>query len=156
MKPSVYIESSIPSYLTARASRDLVKAAHQQITQEWWEDKYRFDLYVSEVVIQEITQGNEDAAQRRLAAVDNIPALALDEDALALAQKLISMHLLPDKALLDALHIALAANNGMDYLLTWNCKHLANAVMRPKIEQMCRVMGLVPPVICTPEELLEF
>lgn len=156
MKPSIYIESSIPSYLTARASRDLVKAAHQQITQEWWERKSSFDLYISEIVIQEISQGDQGAAQRRLNTVDNIPALALDEDSLVFANKLIKAHLLPDKALLDALHIAVAANNGMDYLLTWNCKHIANAVMRPKIEQMCRLLDLVPPVICTPEELLEF
>lgn len=156
MKPSVYIESSVPSYLTARASRDLVKAAHQQITQEWWEQKGSFDLYISEIVIQEISQGDQEAAQRRLNTVDNIPALALDENSLIFADKLIKSHLLPDKALLDALHIAVAANNGMDYLLTWNCKHIANAVMRPRIEQMCRLLGLVPPVICTPEELLEF
>jgi hypothetical protein len=91
-----------------------------------------------------------------IGTVDDIPTLALDEDSLALAHKLINAHLLPDKALLDALHIAVAANNGMDYLLTWNCKHIANAVMRPKIEQMCRLLDLVPPVICTPEELLEF
>jgi predicted nucleic acid-binding protein len=156
MKPSIYIESSIPSYLTARASRDLVKAAHQQITQEWWERKGSFELFISEVVIQEISQGDQEAAQRRLDTVDKVSVLALEEDALVFARKLITAHLLPDKAQLDALHIAIAAYNGMDYLLTWNCKHIANAVMRPKIEQMCRTMGLVPPVICTPEELLEF
>lgn len=156
MKPSIYIESSIPSYLTARASRDVVKIAHQQITQEWWERKDNFELFISEIVIQEISQGDQEAAQRRLDTVGNFPVLALDEEALIFAHKLISAHLLPDKALLDALHIAVATYNGMDYLLTWNCKHIANAIMRPKIEQMCRLMELVPPVICTPEELLEF
>lgn len=156
MKPSIYIESSIPSYLTAKPSRDLVKAARQQITQEWWERKNNFELFISEVVIQEISQGNQEAAQRRLDTVGSFPVLTLEEDALAFARKLITAHLLPDKALLDALHIAVAAYNGMDYLLTWNCKHIANAVMRPKIEQMCRSMDLVPPVICTPDELLEF
>ena len=156
MKPTVYIESSIPSYLTARPSRDLVKTAHQQITQEWWDKRNHFELFVSDAVIQEISQGNREAAQRRLESVDGLASLDFDESVRDFAKELIEEHLLPEKALLDAIHIAIAAINGTDFLLTWNCKHIANATMRPKIEHKCRMAGLVPTVICTPEQLLEF
>lgn len=156
MKPTVYIESSIPSYLTARPSRDLVKAAHQQLTQEWWDKRDHFELFVSAIVIQEIERGHPEAAQRRLHAMSGIAPLKVKDSAEHFARQLITENLLPEKAMLDALHIAVAAQGGMNYLLTWNCKHIANASMRPKIERACRLMGFVPPVICTPEQLLEF
>ncbi|MEZ5534930.1 MAG: type II toxin-antitoxin system VapC family toxin [Thiolinea sp.] len=130
--------------------------AHQQITQEWWDKRDRFELFVSDAVIQEISQGNQEAAQRRLAAVDGFASLDFDEPVIDFAKELIAENLLPEKALLDAIHIAIAALNGTDFLLTWNCKHIANATMRPKIERKCRLVGLVPTVICTPEQLLEF
>lgn len=156
MKPTVYIESSIPSYLTARPSRDLIKMAHQQITREWWDRRDRFELFISDAVIQEISQGNPEAAERRLASVDGLASLGFDDSVRNFAKELLSENLLPEKALLDAIHIAIAAINGTDFLLTWNCKHIANATMRPKIERKCRLAGLVPTVICTPDQLLEF
>ena len=151
----VYIETTIVSYLTARPSRDLILAAHQQITIEWWENRRAdFDLYTSQFVIQESSAGEAAMAQKRLDALDGIALLAVSQEALDLARALIEKGPIPEKAKVDALHIAVAASNGMDYLLTWNCKHIANAEMQIGIGKFCRAAGFEPPVICTPEELL--
>ena len=156
MKLKVYLETTIVSYLTARPSRDLITAAHQQITQQWWQtQRARFDLFVAPPVMQEAQAGDPDAAARRIAALHGIPLLTLSEEAAGLAQALIQPGPLPTKAVVDALHIAIAAVNGMHYLLTWNCTHIANAAIRSDIEDVCRARGYEPPVICTPEELLE-
>lgn len=156
MKPKIYIETSVVSYLTARPSRDLIIAANQQITQDWWQvRRTEFDLYVSQLVVQEAGSGDPTAAQERLQVLDEMPLLELTEDAVTVAEKLVQEGALPPNAVEDALHIAVAVLNGMDYLLTWNFKHLANATMRYKIEQVCRQMGYEPPIICTPQELLE-
>jgi len=152
---SVYIETSIPSYLTAKASRDLILVAHQELTKEWWEARNHFELFVSEVVLNEISLGDPEAAKRRIDRIAGIPLLELTEESREFAHRLVRLNLVPEKALADALYIAIAATAGMDYLITWNCKHIANAVTRPKIENLCREMKIVPPVICTPEELLE-
>src|SRR5947208_3234485 len=128
MKPKVYLETTIVSYLTARPSRDLITAAHQQITQQWWDtQRTRFDLFVAPPVMQEAQAGDPEAAARRLAALHGIPLLTLSEEATRLAQALIAPGPLPTNAVVDALHIAIAAVNGMHYLLTWNCTHIANA-----------------------------
>ena len=152
---TVYIETSIPSYLTAKSSRDLIVVSHQELTREWWENRNHFELFVSEIVLNEISLGDPEAANRRTDAITGIPLLELTDEARYLAHKLIHLHMVPEKALADALHIAIAATTGMDYLLTWNCKHIANAVTRADIENLCRDMGIIPPVICTREELLE-
>jgi hypothetical protein len=134
----------------------LVVAAHQQITQEWWQlRRHDFDLFISQLVIQEAGAGDESAARRRLQTVVDIPLLKLSEEAVAFAEKLVREGPMPQKAVEDALHIAVATLNGMDYLLTWNFKHIANATMRYKIERVCRLAGYEPPIICTPQELLE-
>jgi hypothetical protein len=151
----VYIETTIVSYLTARPSRDLIIAAHQQITHEWWENRRAdFDLYTSQFVIQESSAGDAAMAQKRLDALDGIALLAVNQEALDLARSLVEKGPIPEKAEIDALHISVAANHGMDYLLTWNCKHIANAEMQTGIGKLCRAAGFEPPVICTPEELL--
>ena len=156
MKPKVYLETSVISYLTSRPSRDLIVAANQQITQEWWQVRRQdFDLFISQLVIQEASAGDEHAAQRRLQAVADIPLLTLSEEAVTFAEKLVKEGPMPQKAVEDALHVAVATLNGMDYLLTWNFKHIANATMRYKIERICRLTGYEPPIICTPQELLE-
>lgn len=155
MSSKVYLETTVISYLAAAPSRDIVQAAHQQITREWWERRKAFDLFVSQAVITEVGRGNPDAAARRLAALDNVAVLEITEDASRLAEALIGQHALPAKAAVDALHIAVAVVMGMDYVLTWNCTHIANAAIRPKIEDGCRKLGYEPPVICTPEELME-
>lgn len=156
MKPKVYIETSIPSYLTAWRSRDLIMAANQQMTKEWWDHREEFDLYISALVIREAGSGDPDAAKKRLEQLDDIPELDITEDAENFAEVLIRKVPLPEKARIDALHIAVATLNGMDYLLTWNCSHMANAVLRPKTEAVCRESGYDPPAICTPQELMRY
>jgi hypothetical protein len=153
MKPSVYVETTVPSYLTAWQSRDLVRAAHQQITQEWWAQRDKFDLYSSRLVVQECRAGDAEAAADRLAALAGIPLLQQKPEVSALAEALMRDVPLPETAAADALHIATAAVHGMRYLLTWNCTHIANVVLRPQIEAVCRAAGFEPPLICTPEEL---
>lgn len=153
MKARVYLETTIVSYLTALPSRDIVQAAHQQITREWWERRDRFELFASQAVLAEAGRGDKDAAQRRLAALDGIPILATSAAAAELAEQFIEHKAIPRKAAVDALHVALAVVNGIDYVLTWNCTHIANAAIRGKIEQACREQGFQPPIICTPEEL---
>lgn len=156
MKPRVYLETTIVSYLTAWPSRDLVRAAHQQITREWWNDRRsEFDLFVSQFVITESSAGDPDAAAERLETLQDISVLETTEEAIVLAEGLIQQIPLPLTAAVDAVHIAMAVVHGMDYLLTWNCTHIANAVLLHRIEQTCRERGYVTPVICTPEQLLE-
>ena len=155
MKPRVYLETTIPSYLTAWPSRDLIRAAHQQITREWWQHRRgEFELFISQVVVQECQAGDPKAAADRLEAIRDFPLLEQSDDATALAQALLKQVPLPERAAVDALHIAVATVNGMDYLLTWNCTHIANAALREPIESICRECGYDPPAICTPEELL--
>lgn len=156
MKPRVYLETTIPSYLTAWLSPDLVMAGHQQTTREWWDTRREdFELFVSQFVIDEASAGDPDAARRRLEMMVNVPLLNPGANVHALADELMKRVPLPPKAAADALHIAIATINGMDYLLTWNCTHIANAALRPNIEAVCRENGYEPPVICTPEELLK-
>lgn len=155
MKAKVYLETTIPSYLMAWRSRDLIKAAHQEATHEWWENRSRFELYISQVVVRESAGGDPEAAAKRLQALAGIPMLDVTDNAEALASDLMERGPLPKKAAADALHIAVATVHGMDYLLTWNCTHIANAVTRGEIESVCRENGLAPPTICTPIELME-
>jgi hypothetical protein len=155
MKRRVYLETTVPSYLTAWPSRDLVRAAHQQITRDWWEKRAsNFELFISQVVIKECQAGDSKAAADRMIAVADLPLLEQSVDATVLAQALVEDVPLPERASVDALHIAIATVHGMDYLLTWNCTHIANAALRGQIESICRAHGYEPPAICTPEELL--
>lgn len=155
MKSKTYIETTIVSYLTARPTRDLVRAAEQEITREWWDGRAEFDLYISQLVLDEAAAGDVEAAARRLAAVRDTPILDTTDEAIALGRRLVAAGGLPSKAEADALHIAIAAVHGIDYLLTWNCTHIANARMRGKIERLCREAGYDPPMLCTPMELME-
>lgn len=156
MSERVYIETTVVSYLTARPNRDVVIAGHQQITHEWWDDRRKsYELCVSQLVRKEAEAGDSDAAQDRLEVLKAMTLLETSEKALELAKELIQAGALPTKAADDALHIAVAAMNGIPYLLTWNCRHLANAAMRPIIEQVYAGKGVKAPIICTPEELLE-
>lgn len=149
----MYVETTIPSYLTAWPSRDLLRAAHQQVTREWWDRRAAFDLYISPQVLVECEAGDPDAAAERLAAVAGLPLLDQTADVVALAEALVREVPIPPKAAADAVHIATAAVHGMQYLLTWNCTHIANAILRPRIEAACRATGCEPPLICTPQEL---
>lgn len=153
MRPRVYVETSVLSYLTALPTRDLVRAAHQQITSEWWTGRDAFDLFLSDAVLEEMRAGDPAAAARRLSAAEGLGVLATTPEAQALAKTLLRAAALPSKAAVDAVHVAVATVSAMDFLLTWNCTHIANAVTRPRIEAVCRLSGFEPPTICTPEEL---
>jgi predicted nucleic acid-binding protein len=155
MKKSVYIETSIPSYLTARPSRDVRAAAWQQITTEWWDAaRQDYEIFTSELTIIEASAGNPDAAERRLAVLREIPELKIDEEVQELAELLISEGGIPTSAEADALHVAVAAVHRIDYLLTWNCRHIDNAAKKPIIRSICIGAGYPYPEICTPMELL--
>ena len=156
MKPSVYIETTIISYLTAWRSPHLIMAAHQEATRDWWDDeRHHFDLFVSEAVIQEASAGDSEATSRRLGAIRGIPEFQITNEARYLAKALIRNGKLPDKAGMDALHISVATANGADYLLTWNCRHIANATLQRSMREICEDAGYILPIICTPLELIE-
>jgi len=154
-KESVYIETTVVSYLTAWLSRDLIRAAHQQITQEWWQHRRNdFEIFVSEFVILESSAGDAEAAEKRLAALEGIAMLDVNLEVENLAKKLVADKAVPEKSVTDALHIAVAAVHEVDYLLSWNCKHIVNAEMQDAIRKVCETSGCKFPKICTPEELL--
>jgi predicted nucleic acid-binding protein len=152
---SVYLETTFISYLVARPSRDLIVAGHQQATHEWW-DKRRseFENCVSQVVIDEASAGDPTEVQKRLAIIGGLPVLEITEDAESLAQAIMAGGILPPHAVRDAAHVAVAAVHAIDYLLTWNCKHLANAQIARRIALVCEKLGHRMPIICTPEELM--
>jgi hypothetical protein len=155
-RPTAYIETSVVSYLTARPSRDVVTAAYQEITREWWRDAVdRFDLVASALVVAEARAGDPEAARIRHEALGAVTLLDASPDAEGLAHALIDLGAVPRQAADDAAHIAIAVTNGVDFLVTWNFRHIANAAMRARIEQVCRQAGYEPPVICTPNELME-
>jgi len=155
-KLKVYVETTIFSYLTARPSRDVVRLSHQMITRDWWgTERSKFDIFTSELVIQEVSAGDPTAASERLMSLSGIPLLAITPEGLDLAERLAAALSLPDRARADAAHVAIAAVNGIEFLLTWNCKHLANGMLLPKIEQTCVAHGFQPPRILTPEQLTE-
>lgn len=154
-KPKVYIETTIVGFLTARSSRDLVTQSKQQTTKEWWdEERSAFDLFCSPLVLREAGAGDSEAARERLQKLEDLPALDLTEEARDLAAKLVGPGKIPPEYYEDALHIAVATVNGIDFLLTWNLTHIANATLRRTYEEVIRTEGYDPPVICTPEELL--
>jgi predicted nucleic acid-binding protein len=155
MRKTIYVETSIISYLTAQPSRDLRAAAWQQITTQWWQrERNKYELYTSALVMEEASQGDPEAAQRRLRVLSDLSELTIDDEVRALAEKLIEGGGVPAGAEGDALHIATAAVHEADYLLTWNCRHIDNAVTKPIIRSICAVAGYPYPEICTPVELL--
>lgn len=152
---SVYLETTFISYLVARASRDLLVAAHQQASQEWWSNRRdEFECCVSQIVIDETSAGDPTEVQKRLAIVNSLPALEVTVEVESLTQAILAAGILPPHAARDAGHIAVAALHGIDYLLTWNCKHLANAQIARRIALVCQSLGCRMPIICTPEELM--
>lgn len=156
MLQRVYVETTFVSYLTAWPSRDLIVAGHQQITHDWWNMRREdFELCNSQLVLQEASEGDAEAANERLAILATMTMLEIKEDAVSLAEELVQAGALPAKAENDALHIAIAAVHRIPYLLTWNCRHMANATMRAQIESVCASKGFKAPIICTPEEMME-
>jgi predicted nucleic acid-binding protein len=155
-KPSIYVETSIVSYLVGWLNqRDLAVAHNQQFTREWWSRRRSdFDLFISPVVIDEARRGDPQLAAQRMEYLASLRVLEVTSAARALAAELLRLTRIPSKAELDALHISVAAANGMHYLLTWNCAHIANAEILPKVYDVCRGLGYEPPFVCTPLELL--
>ena len=150
------LESRVVSYLAARPSRDLVVAGNQQVTRDWWETRRgECELFVSGVAVAECGAGDPTAASEREVFLTDLPVLATTEEAEALSAALLSVMALPQRAALDALHIGLAAVNGIDILLTWSCAHIANPFMQPQISAACVEYGVIPPTICTPLQLVE-
>lgn len=155
MNKSVYIESSVISYLTARPSRDLVIAGHQAVTADWWDDhRMRYDVHVSPLVVEEISAGDAAAAAERLRLIADVPSVAIEAEAESLALALLAANAVPANSTRDALHIAIAATQGMDYLITWNFRHINNASTRTMVVNAVSDFGLVCPVLCSPEELM--
>lgn len=152
---SVYIETTVISYLVSRPSRDILIAAHQQVTNDWWEYRRKeFECFISQIVIDEIQAGDPEVAKKRLHEVVSFQVLEATAEAEYLTHEIIASGVIPEKAVGDAAHIAVAAVNEMDYLLTWNCRHLANAQIMRKVAMICNNKGFNMPLICTPEELM--
>ena len=155
-KPSIYIETSIVSYLTARPSPSLLAAAWQQVTADWWENRRAgFNLFTSEMVMLEARSGDSDAVARRLEVLRGIGELLLTDGARELARMLVARKAIPAKAQADALHVAAAAVHRTDYLLTWNCRHINNPEVKPAVRSVCESIGIRCPEICTPLEIVE-
>lgn len=143
------------SYLTARPSLHLITAAHQLLTTRWWETRRsEFELWTSELVLEEAARGDRDEAARRLALLNELPLVRITPDASTLAAAIVDAHVLPARAFADALHISAAAVHSLEYLLTWNCSHIANAELLPRVAALVEKAGFKMPFVCTPEELL--
>ena len=156
MKQSVYIETTVVSYLAARTSRDLIVAGHQQITLEWWEQvSPKFQCYVSEVVIEESKKGDTEISKKRLELISGFQVLAVNEEIKNLASQIFEKLRIPEKSRLDSFHLATACWYKMDYLLSWNCKHIVSGTVRKLLNEINEELKIHIPVICTPEELME-
>jgi len=156
MAKSVFIETTIPSYLVAPRSRDIVHAARQELTLEWWSfHRQRYELFTSQIVLDEVRRGEREMAAKRLDSMTGIPLLDIEDSVIRLARDLVAGSIIPKKAADDAFHIACAGVHRMDFLLTWNCRHIANPHNQRGIRACLAGHELDMPVICTPEELIE-
>lgn len=154
--PRVYVETSVLGYLTSWPSGDLIVASRQKLTRDWWcEVAVAYELMVSDLVVREASMGDAEAVEDRLKAIAALPVLQSTQEAQDLASALMNAGAIPPTEMADALHIAIAVVNGIEYLVTWNFKHIANATMRSKIQEVCSTEGYVISTICTPEELGE-
>ena len=155
-KKKLYLETTIPSYMTAWPSTSLIVAAHQAITINWWTaNSMKYDIHISQFVIDEASSGDKDAIKRRLDFISGFKILDVTDEVLSLSKRIINSRLIPTKAFNDASHIAVAAVHSVDYLLTWNCSHINNAFIKEKLFHLCSEAGYHLPSICTPEELME-
>jgi hypothetical protein len=155
-KQKVYIETSVISYLTAKPSRDLITAGYQKTTFDWWhKSKIKFDCYISDFVTQEVSRGDKKAASLRLNIIKNLDILAINDEISVLADKYVILLHIPERSKIDAYHLAFAVWYNIDFLITWNCKHIANAVNIKKINNYNIINNLWIPVLCTPQELME-
>jgi PIN domain len=157
MKPRLYLETSVISYLVGWLNQQSILVAHnQEFTREWWSLRRKnYDLFSSAVAVNEARKGDAPLARERLNFLAETTLLDVNDAALTLAAELLHRTRIPAKAAVDALHVAVAAVHGMDYLISWNCKHIVNGNMLPQVYGVCRAYGYEPPLICTPQELME-
>ena len=155
MRATLYLETSVISYLASTPSNNLIIAGNQATTREWWSKRHAFEMFVSQLVVNEASAGDPEQAAKRLQLIEGLPILNIADSAEDLARLLLARVPLPDRASDDALHIAIAAVNGLEILVTWNCRHIANFAMRPRIEYVLRQADVEPPTICTPQELID-
>ena len=152
--PSVYVETSVLSYLAARPSSNLIVAAQQELSREWWElGRFHYRLVISRFVLDEIAKGNPEAAERRLELASELPLLEVDNEVLQLSREFLKRGIIPPKGEADSAHIAVATRHGIDYLLTWNCRHIANASIQRRLEAVASKDSYELPIICTPSDL---
>jgi hypothetical protein len=154
--PRIYVETSVISYLTNRPALDVITAGHQATTYQWWEQcSTRFDLVISQFVLDECAAGDPVAASKRMATIAGLALLdASRPEVESVAQALIEAGALPAKAYIDASHIAVCSVAGVEMLLTWNFKHIANGAMMKKIQAVCAANGFDCPQLLTPLQLL--
>ena len=156
MKPRVYIETTVASYLTARPSRDVISLARQEITRVWWRDKASgYERVISQLVLSEAAAGDAEAAQERLKVISGLPLLESSPEITRLAERFVRPDGLPAKAKDDAMHLAFCAVHAVPYLVTWNFRHLANPDNRHRLRLLCESAGYELPLICTPDEMLK-
>jgi hypothetical protein len=155
--PTAYIETTIPSYYVARASMNVIQASRQASTRAWWDGgRSNFDLFTSQEVLQEAKQGDADMARQRLELLLPLPKLSLTDEVGTLALKLVQAGLVPEKAASDAVHISVASVHQMNYIVTWNFKHIANPYTRDRLRAVVADAGFRLPVMCSPEELIQY
>jgi len=155
-KESIYLETTVVSYYTSRPSRDIIALAHQEITRQWWPTAIRrYNVYISEIVIEEASSGDPEVAKRRMEEIKDFPHLELNEKVESMAQIYVERLNIPEKSIRDAIHLAVACVHNIDYLITWNCKHLANGEIIKKLMKINDSFGIHTPIILTPEELME-
>jgi predicted nucleic acid-binding protein len=155
MKLKIYLDTSVISYYTARPTKDIIQQAHQKISKEWWKKYHsKHQLYLSVYVINEIERGHAEAVTRRFEAVDSLPILDTSESVERLAVLILEELGIPEKSKLDGYHLAIAALNGQDYIVSWNFKHMANSRVRRIFKSICSDEGIICPEISTPEEML--
>lgn len=155
MKPTVYIETTIPSYLVARPSAELITNADQVLTNRWWDQRRgHYEMVTSQYVLDEAAVGDQEAAAKRLNALQGIRLLEIDDKVITLAQTFVSENIIPAKASIDAGHIAVAARHHVDFLMTWNCTHIANADIQKSLGHVVRAAGYDLPLIYTPAQML--
>lgn len=154
---TLYIETSIVSYLRQKPSSQVVMAARQLLTHQWWTDeRSKYQLVISQFVIDEASAGHPILAAERLSALTGVPLLPLDSEIAEIADEIMARAILPPKARTDALHIAAVAHHRVQYLLTWNCRDIANGRILPRIHAVLADMGIPIPIICTPEEMVSY
>ncbi len=154
---SAYIETTIPSYYVARPSMSVIQASRQASTRAWWDGGCSsFALFTSQEVLQEAMLGDAEMARQRLELLLPLAKLEFTEEVGALAKALIRCGLVPDKAASDAVHIAVASLHKMNFLVTWNFKHIANPYTRDRLRAVVGDYGFSLPIMCSPEELIQY